>query len=248
MAADTNELRKILLKVVPNTNIERIKIMRSKDRLDSNGQPRSLGYGFIEMGNHESALKLLRATNNNPEIFGEKRRPIVEFSIENTKALKILEQRKNKHNSVIIKNEENLKDSEIIKRKKEMRNKRWKKRIDKFIKRREELKKSKNENDSLKDVNRNEENVRSSKHSKLQSFANNETSSTSNKSRKRKLEKDTTEDFINVNSKRRRFRKSKNRTEETKFHDLISKYKSRILQSEKVVVKKTSSKDGRWYE
>ena len=238
------------MKAVPNTNIERIKIMRSKDRLDSNGQPRSLGYGFIEIGNHESALKLLRATNNNPEIFGEKRRPIVEFSIENIKALKILEQRQNKHNSVIIKNEENLKDPEIIKRKKDMRNKRWKKRIDKFKKRREELKKSKNENDSLKDVNRNEENVRSSKHPKLQSLANkeqsHETFSTSNKPRKRKLEKDTASDYMNAHSKRH-FRKSKKRAEETKFNDLIGKYKSRILKSEKVVAKKTS-KDGRWYE
>ena len=237
------------MKAVPNTNIERIKIMRSKDRLDSSGQPRSLGYGFIEIGNHESALKLLRAINNNPEIFGEKRRPIVEFSIENIKALKILEQRQNKHNSV-IKNEENLKDPEIIKRKKEMRNKRWKKRIDKFKKRREELKKSKNKNDSLKDVNRNEENISSSKHPKLQSLANKEQSheifSTSNKSRKRKLEKDTTSDFVNAHSKRH-FRKSKKRAEETKFNDLISKYQSRIFKSEKVVTKKTS-KDGRWYE
>ena len=239
------------MKAVPNTTIERIKIMRAKDRLDSSGQPRSLGYGFIEMENHESALKLLRATNNNPEIFGEKRRPVVEFSIESTKALKILEQRKNKHNSVIIKNEENLKDSEVIKQKKEMRNKRWKKRIDKFKKRREEIKKSKNENDSLKNLYRNEENAGSSKHPKLQSFSNkeqsNETSSTSNKSRKRKLEKDITKDFMNVHSKRR-LRKSKNRTEETKFNDLINKYKTRILQSEKVVAKKKSSKDGRWYE
>lgn len=70
--------------------------MRSKDRKDETGSLRSLGFGFVDVNTHENALKLLRATNNNPEIFGEYRRPIVEFSVENTKALKILDLKKQK--------------------------------------------------------------------------------------------------------------------------------------------------------
>lgn len=29
-----------------------------------------MGYGFVEFSNHEDALSALRATNNNPAIFG----------------------------------------------------------------------------------------------------------------------------------------------------------------------------------
>merc|ERR1712226_1617179 len=63
------------------------------------------GYGFIELDTHEDALALLRATNNNPKIFGEARRPIVEFSVENAKALKILELKKKR---IETKNDKNV--------------------------------------------------------------------------------------------------------------------------------------------
>ena len=55
------------------SSISQVKILRSTDRLDGHGLGRSKGYGFIEFKGHEDALKALRCTNNNPELFGEKR-------------------------------------------------------------------------------------------------------------------------------------------------------------------------------
>lgn len=52
-----------------------------------------MGYGFVEFANHKDALAALRATNNNPAIFGADRRPIVEFSLENSLVLKTKQRR-----------------------------------------------------------------------------------------------------------------------------------------------------------
>lgn len=79
------------------TEVKKVMIMRSKERLDSSGKARSLGYGFIEYTNHRDALAALRATNNNPQLFGANRRLIVEFSIENSLALKAREQRQQRN-------------------------------------------------------------------------------------------------------------------------------------------------------
>lgn len=76
------------------TKINKIRIMRSKERLDKSGKGRSLGYGFVEFETHEDALATLRATNNSPDIFGDARRPIVEFSVENKVALDLQEKRR----------------------------------------------------------------------------------------------------------------------------------------------------------
>lgn len=73
--------------------VKKVLIMRSKDRMDGSGKGRALGFGFIEFATHKEALTALRQTNNNPEIFGSNRRPIVEFSIENSLALKAKQQR-----------------------------------------------------------------------------------------------------------------------------------------------------------
>ncbi len=45
--------------------------MRSKERVDVRGVGRSMGYGFVEFTDHDSALSALRATNNNPDLFGK---------------------------------------------------------------------------------------------------------------------------------------------------------------------------------
>ena len=68
--------------------VKKVLIIRSKERLDSAGRGRSMGYGFIEFTNHKDALATLRVTNNNPALFGPDRRPIVDFSIENGLVLK----------------------------------------------------------------------------------------------------------------------------------------------------------------
>ncbi|CAB4420823.1 unnamed protein product [Rhizophagus irregularis] len=64
--------------------IKQAKIVRAKDRIDTVTQkPRSKGYGFLEFAQHAHALAALRYLNNNPELFGEKKRLIVEFAVEN---------------------------------------------------------------------------------------------------------------------------------------------------------------------
>ena len=40
--------------------VPQAKIMRSPDRVDANGQPRSKGYGFVEFVEHAHALAALR--------------------------------------------------------------------------------------------------------------------------------------------------------------------------------------------
>lgn len=77
-------------------HVQKVLIIRSKDRLDSSGRGRSMGFGFVEFANHKDALAALRATNNNPAIFGADRRPIVEFALENSLVLKTKQRRSEK--------------------------------------------------------------------------------------------------------------------------------------------------------
>ncbi|KAH9525143.1 hypothetical protein Btru_000425 [Bulinus truncatus] len=59
----------------------------------SGGVGKSRGYAFCAFTKHEHALNALRHLNNNPDIFGDKKRLIVEFSLENLKALEIKQKR-----------------------------------------------------------------------------------------------------------------------------------------------------------
>lgn len=63
--------------------IKNVKIVRDPD-----GQAR--GYGFLEFVNHNVALHCLRMLNNNPTVFGDKRRMIVSFAVENIAAIQKL--------------------------------------------------------------------------------------------------------------------------------------------------------------
>ena len=47
-----------------------MKILRSTEKVSSEGIGRSKGCGFVEFDTHEAALAALRATNNNPNTFG----------------------------------------------------------------------------------------------------------------------------------------------------------------------------------
>ena len=47
--------------------------MRSSERVDSVGIGRSKGFAFVDFTSHEAALVALRATNNNPKLFGPKK-------------------------------------------------------------------------------------------------------------------------------------------------------------------------------
>ena len=89
------DLKSSCLKAVGGRKVKIMKVlvMRNKERVDKTGQGRSLGFGFMELDSHENALAVLRATNNNADIFGENRRPIVEFSVENQIALNLQKKR-----------------------------------------------------------------------------------------------------------------------------------------------------------
>lgn len=64
--------------------IVQVKIMRDIKQANSAGIGKSKGYGFVQFSKHEAALAALRATNNNPNVFTAQKRPIVDFSIENS--------------------------------------------------------------------------------------------------------------------------------------------------------------------
>ena len=51
----------------------------------------------MKFHNEADALQCLRVLNNNPGPFFADKRPIVEFAVENSKALKILEDRKERN-------------------------------------------------------------------------------------------------------------------------------------------------------
>ena len=94
---DDKRLKEIFSTVAGrNAFVKKVLIIRSKDRVDSSGRGRSMGYGFVEFTNHNDALAALRATNNNPDLFGADRRPIVEFSLENSLVVKVKQRRLDK--------------------------------------------------------------------------------------------------------------------------------------------------------
>ena len=42
--------------------------------MDAKGENRSMGYGFVEFKTHEDAMEVLRAVNNNPNVFTRDKR------------------------------------------------------------------------------------------------------------------------------------------------------------------------------
>lgn len=100
------ELRAIFQKAISNddentkgknqhhrSGIKECRIMRDLKRVNSEGVCRSKGYGFVEFATFELAKKALHATNNNPNLFPNDNRLIVQFSIEDMRALKKKEAR-----------------------------------------------------------------------------------------------------------------------------------------------------------
>jgi len=87
-SVDDSKLKSLIVKNVPKTaKVTECKVMR--DLASGNGGKKapSKEYAFVSFEKHLDALEALRNVNNNPTIFTKDRRPIVEFSIENRKAL-----------------------------------------------------------------------------------------------------------------------------------------------------------------
>ncbi|XP_053894501.1 RNA-binding protein 28 [Malaclemys terrapin pileata] len=95
-ALDDKQLRQLLLRAAgggPGLRIKECRVMRNLTAPAGKGRGQSLGYAFVEFEKHEHALAALRNTNNNPQFFGPHKRPIVEFSLEDRRKLKLKEQR-----------------------------------------------------------------------------------------------------------------------------------------------------------
>lgn len=92
-----DQLREVFLKAIGSSKrslIVKCRIMRDLTRVSADGVPRSKGFGFVEFKEHAVALKALHATNNNPGLFPKSNtRLIVQFSVENLKAVKKVERR-----------------------------------------------------------------------------------------------------------------------------------------------------------
>ena len=111
---DDKKLRSIILNALKkngvalkDVTINECRLMKSnKDSKKSLGkviaelQGRSIdvlffiAYGFANFSRHEHALQIVQLLNNNKFIFGPQRRPIVQFAIENRRALQLKEQRR----------------------------------------------------------------------------------------------------------------------------------------------------------
>ncbi|KAM4874243.1 RNA-binding protein 28 [Thomomys bottae] len=95
-SVNDEQLRKLLLNATRGERGVRVKecrVMRDLKGAQGKLKGQSLGYAFAEFQEHEHALKALRHINNNPEVFGPQKRPIVEFSLEDRRKLKMKELR-----------------------------------------------------------------------------------------------------------------------------------------------------------
>ncbi len=75
------------------SGITECRIMRDMSRVNSEGVHRSKGFGFVEFTTTALAKKALHAVNNNGVLFKNGQRPIVQFSIEDMRALKKKQER-----------------------------------------------------------------------------------------------------------------------------------------------------------
>ena len=91
--------------------ITECRVMRDMKNVNQEGVGRSFGYAFVNFTKHEHALFALRTLNNNPEIFGPEKRPIVEFSLEDKRVLQTKEQRRLKQ---VARNEEQRKQKQSL--------------------------------------------------------------------------------------------------------------------------------------
>ncbi|KRY33161.1 RNA-binding protein 28, partial [Trichinella spiralis] len=90
------DLKKLCYEAVSDrkSKIIECRIMRDLNRINSSGIAHSLGYAFVQFTEHEHALKCLKALNNNPKVFTNEKRPIVEFSLENKAVVNLKNQRR----------------------------------------------------------------------------------------------------------------------------------------------------------
>ena len=227
------ELKKLMSKY---GHVIQVKIMRDIKRADSNGIGKSKGYGFVEFSKHEAALTALRNTNNNPNIFTASKRPIVDFSIENS-------------NIVQSRNKRKVAQSQDQNTQKKSFNQRWK---DARQKKKEKQSNTGSTNNKQKKVNpMNSAGVEGSNISGANQNSKKRKKSANKQSKAPekviKLESDITKvkklknEKIKTN-KSKKPNKELNNAEEANLRSLINSYKNKLNNSE------NREKLKRWYE
>jgi len=78
---------------IKQARLGKIKVIVMRNR---EGNNKSLGFAFVDTDTHAAGLLILRTLNNNPDVFLNEKRPIVEFCCENKKALDVQEKRRQK--------------------------------------------------------------------------------------------------------------------------------------------------------
>ncbi|XP_077328780.1 RNA-binding protein 28 [Lithobates pipiens] len=95
-SVDDKKLRQLFFSAAggdKSVKIKECRVMRDLKGLPGNHKGQSLGFAFVDFTEHEHALAALRQINNNPDLFGPKKRPIVEFSLEDLNKIKLKERR-----------------------------------------------------------------------------------------------------------------------------------------------------------
>ncbi|XP_076078226.1 RNA-binding protein 28-like [Mytilus galloprovincialis] len=109
---DEKELKAIFLKAAgKRAKITECRIMRDTESVNTKGVAKSRGYAFINFTDHQHAVEALRKTNNDPDLFTDNRRLIVEFSLENKNALLAKEKRLERFQA----RQKNLKQQKTVK-------------------------------------------------------------------------------------------------------------------------------------
>ena len=100
---DDKGLKVLCAKHTPKgSSVKSAKVMRDMNRMEK-GIGRSKGFGFVAFSSHAAATSVLNALNNNPDVFPNKRRLIVELSLENQRAIKVQEDRLSRSRSQLQK-------------------------------------------------------------------------------------------------------------------------------------------------
>ncbi|RUS81801.1 hypothetical protein EGW08_010438 [Elysia chlorotica] len=132
---DDAKLRKIIIKAVGDreARLTECRIMRDLARVNTQGQGKSKGFAFCSFTEHAHALAALRILNNCSSVFGNNKRPIVEFSLENRKALEAKQKRLEKSKLKInpkatntVKNHQSQTKSNTQEQTTNKKNKKWK--------------------------------------------------------------------------------------------------------------------------
>ena len=90
-------IRLFILQFAPELDkkklFSQVKIPLDATRPDSEGNPRSKGFGFVEFKEPELALRFVRKLSESPQLFSKKKPVIVEFALDDVRMMRLRELR-----------------------------------------------------------------------------------------------------------------------------------------------------------